>query len=163
MSCGPDLPCSALPCPAVCPLGALCPGKKGSWGSSFRIVEEVTISLPLLPLWHQILSCRGLALLTWPELWATPLSGHLSREGQCENGQCVRTRDPGCCRAGLLAITGCPVSDMVPKVPCWPRFLGRAGKPAPKDRHTLSLGSLAKAFPFKACFPAGKNSASLPQ
>lgn len=71
----------ALPRPAVPPLGVLCPGKNRSWGSSCRNVDGETASLPLRPPWHQVLSCRGLAWLTWPGLWATPMSGHLSREG----------------------------------------------------------------------------------
>lgn len=84
-SCGLGLPCLALPCPG---------STWGSWSWKERLLglpiqepEEGTAS-PLTPLsslpppWHQIPSCGGLAWLPfWPGLWATPRSGHLSREG----------------------------------------------------------------------------------
>lgn len=84
---GPELwPGFALPRPAS-PCHA---STWGAWSWKERLFRaprpemwgEETASLPLGPPWHQTLSCRGLARLTWPGLRATPMSGHLSREGQ---------------------------------------------------------------------------------
>lgn len=70
--------CPALPCP-VSTWGTFL-SWKGSWGSPSRNVAEVSLPLPL-PSWHQVSSCGGPAGLPFgPGLWATAMSGHLSRD-----------------------------------------------------------------------------------
>lgn len=156
--------CPVLSCLALWPLGALCPGKEGSWGSpSSNMTDSLHPSLffSSTSSFHQISSCGGSAwLLFWPGFWATPLSGHLSREAVRQLTVCKNpaSRMRWCwqfCHHRLLLMIGCPKFPADQGLQAGPQNLLPGTYP-------LFMES-GKIFPFKACSATGMNSASLPK